>query len=124
MKVQLAVPVIATGDVTETVKYFEEVLGFAKQWIWGDPPTYAGLQSGEVWIYVNYDPDLASAVGEDGLAPEIFLWVEGIEDVYRQHVSRGAEVIEELSERPWGAMQYVVLEPNGYRIKIAELMEE
>jgi len=31
-----------------------------------------------------------------------------------------AEVIEELTEKPWRAKQYVVLEPNGYRIKIAQ----
>ena len=120
MKVQSAVPVIATEDVMETVRYFEEVLGFEKQWVWGDPPEYAGLKSGDALLYVNYDPDLAGAIGEDGLAPEIFLWVEKIEELYEQHRSCGAEVIEELSERPWKAKQYVVLEPNGYRIKIAE----
>ena len=120
MKVQSAVPVIATEDVMETVRYFEEVLGFEKQWTWGDPPEYAGLKAGDALLYVNYDPDMADAIGEDGLAPEIFLWVEGINEVYEQHRSCGAEVIEELCERPWGAKQYVVLEPNGYRIKIAE----
>ena len=71
-------------------------------------------------MYVNYDPDLATAIGEDGLAPEIFLWVERIHEVYDQHRRNGAEIIEELSERPWKAKQYVVLDPNGYRIKIAE----
>jgi len=120
MKVQIAVPVIATSDVIETTRYFEEVLGFERQWIWGDPPEYAGLKAGEAQLYINYDPDLAEAIGEDGLAPEIFLWVEEIESVYAQHLDNGAEVIEELSERPWGAKHYVVLEPNGYRIKIAQ----
>jgi catechol 2,3-dioxygenase-like lactoylglutathione lyase family enzyme len=112
--------VIATDDVMETVRYFEDVLGFEKEWVWGDPAEYAGLKAGEGIVYVNYDPDLAEAIEEDGLAPEIFLWVERIEEVYDQHRRNGAEIIEELSERPWKAKQYVVLEPNGYRIKIAE----
>jgi catechol 2,3-dioxygenase-like lactoylglutathione lyase family enzyme len=120
MKVHSAVPVIATDDVVETVRYFEDVLGFEKEWVWGDPPVYAGLKAGEGIVYVNYDPDLAETIEEDGLAPEIFLWVERIEEVYDQHRRNGAEIIEELSERPWKAKQYVVLEPNGYRIKIAE----
>jgi len=124
MKVPLAVPVIATVDVLETVRYFEEVIGFRQQWTWGAPPVYAGLQSGEAWIYVNHDPDLAAAIGERGLAPEIFLWVEEIDAVYERHRSNGAEVIDELNERPWGVRQYVILEPNGYRLKIAEPVKE
>ena len=120
MKISHSVPVIATADVVETVRYLEEVLGFAQQWSWGEPPVYCGLRAGEAWVYVNHDPDLAAAIGEGGLAPELFLWVEGIESAYARHRNAGAEVIEELSARPWGAMQYVLLEPNGYRIKVAE----
>jgi catechol 2,3-dioxygenase-like lactoylglutathione lyase family enzyme len=120
MKAHSVVAVIATDDVMETVRYFEDVLGFHKEWVWGDPLEYVGLKAGEGIVYVNYDPDLAGAIEEDGLAPEIFLWVERIEEVYDQHRRNGAEIIEELSERPWKAKQYVVLEPNGYRIKIAE----
>jgi catechol 2,3-dioxygenase-like lactoylglutathione lyase family enzyme len=120
MKVQTAVPVIATSDVIETARYFEEVLGFERLWVWGDPPDYAGLKAGAAHLYINYDPDLAEAIGEDGLAPEIFLWVDDIESVYARHRDNGAEVIEELTEKPWRAKQYVVLEPNGYRIKIAQ----
>ena len=41
MKVHSAVPVIATADVIETVRYFEDVLGFEKQWVWGDPPAFS-----------------------------------------------------------------------------------
>jgi len=41
-----AVPVIATSDVLGTIQYFEGTLGFKQQWIWGDPPVYAGVRAG------------------------------------------------------------------------------
>ena len=39
-----AVPVIA--DVLSAIRYFEQTLGFKQQWIWGDPPVYAGIRAG------------------------------------------------------------------------------
>jgi hypothetical protein len=35
-----------------------------------------------------------------------------------------AQITEALSERPWGVRQYVIREPNGYLLKVAESVEE
>jgi uncharacterized glyoxalase superfamily protein PhnB len=118
-----AVPVVATEDVAGTVDYFVQTLGFEQDWTWGDPPIYAGLKAGDVLLYINYDPETAVAIQQAELAPEIFLWVSEIESVYEQHLANGAEIVEELSARPWGALQYVVRDPNGYWLKIAEDVE-
>jgi len=115
-----AVPVICTDDVTATVVYFEETLGFKQDWIWGDPPVYAGLKAGTVEIYVTHDPGMARAIRQQELGPDVFLWVKGIDAVYEKHKAAGAEIFEALSERPWGVRQYVIREPNGYLLKVAE----
>ena len=115
-----AVPVVCTADVAGTVTYFEETLGFEQQWIWGDPPVYAGLEAGSVQIYVTLDPGMAAAIREQELGPDIFLWVKDIDAVFEKHKAAGAEIFEALSERPWGVRQYVIREPNGYLLKVAE----
>ena len=115
-----AVPVISASDVAATVAYFEQTHGFKQPWSWGEPPVYAGIKAGGAILYVTHDPELATAIRERGLAPDIFLWVRDIDTIYDQHRSQGAEITEELKERPWGVRQYVVREPNGYRLKIAE----
>jgi len=120
----IAVPVIATTDVLATVAWFEKTLGFQQQWKWGDPPVYAGIKAGGAMLYVSHDPDLAAAIRERGLTPDIFLWVKSIDDVYRRHRDNGAEIAEELTLRPWGVRQYVVRDPNGYLLKIAELDDD
>ena len=43
-----------------------------------------------------------------------------IDTVFEEHKRRGANIIEELATRRWDARQYVVEDPNGYRLKIAE----
>ena len=116
----LAVPVISTADVAATLAYWERTLGFEHQWSWGDPPVYAGIKAGGAMIYVTHDPEFTAALAERQLAPDIFLWVSNIDEVYAVHRAHGAEILEDLKVRPWGVRQYVVREPNGYHLKIAE----
>jgi len=118
-----AVPVIGTADVAGTVAYFEQTLGFKPQWIWGEPPVYAGVKAGSAMLYISCDPELAAAIREQCLTPDIFLWVSDIGKIYEEHRARHADIREELTERPWGVRQYVNREPNGYHLKIAEPLE-
>jgi uncharacterized glyoxalase superfamily protein PhnB len=119
-----AVPVIGTADVAGTISYFEQTLGFKQQWIWGEPPVYAGVRAGGALLYICYDPELATAIRERRLTPDIFLWVSDIGSIYEQHRAKLADITEELTERPWGVRQYMIREPNGYRLKIAEAIEK
>jgi len=119
-----AVPVIGTADVAATVAYFEQTLGFRQQWIWGEPPVYAGVKAGGALLYISHDPELATAIRERRLTPDIFLWVSDIGSIYEQHRAKHADITEELTERPWGVRQYVIRESNGYQLKIAESLEK
>ena len=89
-----AVPVIATADVAGTVQYFEKTLGFEQQWMWGEPPVYAGVRAGGALLYISSDPELAGAIQDRRLAPDVFLWVDDIENVYRQHRANGEDIEE------------------------------
>jgi uncharacterized glyoxalase superfamily protein PhnB len=120
MNYQSAVPVIATADVRATLEYYIHVLGFAEYFTFGDPLEYAGVHRDDVQIYVTRDEKLASALRSLDLHPDIFLWVKDVDTVYEAHKTRGAKVVEEISNRPWNARQYVIEDPNGYYIKVAE----
>lgn len=80
-----AVPVIASLDVMKTVEYFEGLLGFEREWIWGGPPIYAGLRAGTAMLYISHDPEFAGAIKERNLAPDIYFWVEDIHAIYERH---------------------------------------
>jgi hypothetical protein len=81
------------------------------------------VRAGGALLYICHDPELASAIRERRLSPDIFLWVSDIGSIYEQHRSKQADITEELTERPWGVRQYVIREPNGYHLKIAESIE-
>jgi uncharacterized glyoxalase superfamily protein PhnB len=124
MKHQQAVPVIATADVSSSVAYYTGVLGFTKHFVFGDPPVYAGVRRDDALIYITKDDKLAAALKELDLHPDVYLWVREVDKVFAEHKSRGAKVIEAISNRPWDARQYVIEDPNGYFIKIAEPLDD
>lgn len=115
-----AVPVIATNDIQKSVAFYTDVLGFDFDYIFGEPPVFGGVKSGDVEIYFTHSPDYSNLIKTKHLTPEIFIWVPEATDLFQQHVANGAEIFEEISDRPWGARQYVVRDINGYHLKFAQ----
>ena len=120
IQIHSAVPVIGTDDIQKSLSYYTEVLGFSPDFEFGDPIVYAGVKSGRAEIYFTYDPEFSNALKERKINPEIFIWLSDVDSLFNKHVTNGAEVIEPISDRPWGARQYVIKEINGYHLKFAQ----
>ena len=120
LELHSTVPVIGTADIRKSIEYYTKTLGFEPDFEFGDPLTYAGVRSGEAEIYFSYDPDLAKHLKEKDFHPEIFIWLDDADGAFERHTARGAEIIEPVSDRPWGARQYVVQDINGYHLKFAQ----
>jgi uncharacterized glyoxalase superfamily protein PhnB len=119
-----AVPVIATADVRSTIAYYMEVLGFREHFVFGDPPVYAGIERDGVLLYLTDDARLATTLKNANLHPDIFLWVQDVDRAFEEHQRNGAKIVEEIADRPWDARQYVIEDPGGYYLKIAEPFDE
>ena len=104
------------------MSYYTKVLGFQPDFEFGEPVVYAGVKSGDAEIYFSYDPDFVSAIREKKISPEVFIWLNDADSSFKQHVANGAEITETISDRPWGARQYVVKEINGYFLKFAQAL--
>ena len=115
-----AVPVIATDDIEKSISYYTEILGFLPDFKYGEPPVYAGVKSGDVEIYFTLDDKLVRLYKENKLNPEIFIWVPNADNLFNIHLKKGAEIVEPVADRPWGARQYVIKEINGYHLKFAQ----
>jgi PhnB protein len=63
---------------------------------------------------------MVKALKEKSLHPDLFIWVTNADHFYTMHLKNGADIIEEISDRPWGSRQYVVRDLNGYNLKFAQ----
>jgi uncharacterized glyoxalase superfamily protein PhnB len=123
-KYRSAVPVIATEDVSASLEYYTQVLGFEKHFVYGDPPVYAAVRRDDLLLYLSLDAELVRKLKSADLHPDVFLWVAGVDAAYDEHRASGAKVVEEIADRAWDARQYVVEDPNGYRLKFAEPLDD
>ena len=117
-----AVPVISTADIRGSIEHYVNALGFSPDFEFGDPVVYAGVKSGDAEIYFSHDPEMSELIQQTQWHPEIFLWLSDVRYLYKKHIANGAQIVEELADRPWGARQYVVQDINGYRLKFAQPM--
>lgn len=110
-----AEPVLPVSDVAETIKYWQEVLAFPTPWTSGDPPSIGAVSWHGAHVQFYKDPDKAKLSAGNA----IWIRVKYIDELYKIHIDRNANIVEPLKRQEWGMDQYVVKEVNGYDVLFA-----
>ena len=108
-------PILAVRDVAAATAYWRDVLGFQDVWVWGEPPTHGGANQDGVAVQFSLDPVLAATA--EGRA--VWFRVRNVTAMHALHQERGAEIVAALEPKPWGVSEYVVRDPDGYRLRFA-----
>ena len=99
-------PVLHVADVETTAAFYRDVLGFT--WDFGDE-TYA-----VVWrdnSAIHFVKDAGNPMGV-----HLFQWVKDVDAYYREIVGRGAVVVGEPTNQPYGIRELGVRDINGMGI--------
>ncbi len=106
-------PVIPAKDMTETLAFYVDRLGFTKTFDDasrpGDPVTYAGISRDGLTLHLQ-----AMVPGQSDGMPLIRIQVTGIEALYQEYDGRG--VVAEsgtLRITAWGTKEFGLYDPNG-----------
>ena len=113
-------PVLAVHDVSETISYWQEVLGFPVKWTWGEPPVHGAVSWQKAHIQFSRNPDLAAA----SKGNSIWIRLQRLEELYKIHQQRNAEIIAPLASQPWGMAQYTIRDINGYFVDFAGMIPD
>ena len=109
-KVECIIPILNVSDLRASMDYYVNVLGFRKDWDWGDPPDFAGISRGDSSIMLC----------ENGQGhPGTWLWI-GVEDAdefYEEYKASGAIIRDDPINYPW-AYELRVEDPDGHVLRI------
>ena len=108
-------PVLAVHDISETVLYWQDTLGFPSKWTWGEPPVHGGVSWQKVFIQFSRNPQLATA----SKGNSIWIRLQHVESLYNFHQKKNAEIVDPIENKPWGMMEYILREINGYYLHFA-----
>ncbi len=106
-------PQFFTTDMTATLAYYEEKLGFACVGKWMDPPVYAITVRDEQRIHFRCAaaPKAANKYKEELL--DAYLLVEDADGLYAEYSARGVEFARGLGDMPWHSREFVVKDCDG-----------
>jgi len=114
-------PVLTVADLPAAVRYFSEVLGFDVDFVYGDPPVHARVKTGDGTqgqpIYIHLSPpgdDEAGRLPTGELRIHVGHDLDGLCEVYR---SRGAEIVQQPINQPWGLREFLLREPQGHFLR-------
>ena len=108
-------PILAVRDVVAATAYWRDMLGFEEVWLWGEPPTHGGANQDGVALQFCLNPALA----ERAEGQTIWIRVQNVQATYALHQERGAEIVAALERKRWGLSEYVIRDPDGYRLRFA-----
>ena len=113
-----AVPQLFASDITASLAFFTDKLGFAVAFVYGEPAFYAQVKRTGAQIAVRHvDRDVmdriaaAMSAGVDMLAASIS--VDDVQALYSEFRAANVAFHQQLRTEPWGARTFIVRDPDG-----------
>jgi catechol 2,3-dioxygenase-like lactoylglutathione lyase family enzyme len=111
--------VLAVRNLQESTRFYMDVLGFRRDFGDGsDGWSFLSRDSFKVRLGECPDERPASELGDHSYF--VYLTVEGLDELHQELSGRGAQVISEPEEQPWGVREFSVRTPDGHRIRFGE----
>ncbi|TLD68969.1 VOC family protein [Phragmitibacter flavus] len=120
MQTTCASPILQVKDLQEALSFYIDVLGFSEDFVYGDPPYYAGVKYGEVIFHL-----CSSEEGEERLGKgAVYVFCDEVDGYYAKIISRGAEVTSPLNTYPYGMRDFQIKDKDGNLLTFGTSVEE
>ena len=135
MKVEGITPVINVSDIAASFAWFQK-WGWKKRWDWGTPPTFGavGCDSSTVFLCLNCQGGRGKGTNtttfqvEGDEAADKGVWmcvfVADVEEVHRQCVAAGLEIMLPPTNVPWGMREMHLRHPDGHIFRVGQGLDE
>ena len=104
-------PILNVKDVPASIEHYVSVLGFEKNWDWGEPPTFASVSRDDVCIFL-----CQGGQGQSGTWMSIF--VDDVDALYEEYKARGAKIRQPPTNFSWGMREMNVENLDGHRFRM------
>ncbi len=102
-------PSLAVSDVRAAAEFYTTRLGFRLGFTWGEPPTIAGVNLGQVQIFLEQGRPVPEGCS-------IYFVVDDADALYDFHRAGGLDIAEPIGDRPWGIRDYTLRDLHGYHL--------
>jgi catechol 2,3-dioxygenase-like lactoylglutathione lyase family enzyme len=115
-----AAPQLLVDNLNDSLAFYEQRLGFSRDFVYEG--FYASVSRDRAVIHLKCAPKLEAerAHRRSGEHLDIYLAVSGAREMHDELVGRGAPIVRQLEQRPWGTRDFYVEDPDGYILCFSE----
>lgn len=100
-------PALVVSDIPAAAEFYTRKLGFKLTFTWGDPPTFAGVNLGNVQMFLQKG-------APDPKGCTVSFIVGNADELYEFHRDNGVEIATPIDDRDYGIRDYGVRDLHGY----------
>ena len=100
-------PSILADDIPAAVDFYVRQLGFRQSFLFGDPPTMAGVNLGDVQVFLEKGTP-------DPKGSAVYFVVGDADEIFEFHRANGVTIVESPKDQPYGIRDYSIRDLNGY----------
>jgi GNAT superfamily N-acetyltransferase/catechol 2,3-dioxygenase-like lactoylglutathione lyase family enzyme len=108
-----SVPILFSSDVSKSIEYYTEVLGFDSKWEWEDPPTFGGVSKNSVEIFFCKN-------GQGRPGTWIAVMVDDVDEYYERIKLKGAKILFPPEDKEWHLREMLVQDPDEHVLRFGQ----
>jgi catechol 2,3-dioxygenase-like lactoylglutathione lyase family enzyme len=114
------VPQLRTTDMTSSVRFYTDKLGFSVEFNYGD--FYTGIRAGDQIFHLKLvdEQDPSIPYVDEGEHFHLYLQAEGLSNVAAQLKANGVEFVKDIHETPWNTREVVIHDDQGHTLYLGE----
>lgn len=121
-------PCFLVADVVASADHYRDVFGFVYDRFWGDPPSFCMVQRAGVVIMLSQPEDGVVARPNRAVAPghdpwDAYVWVDDADALLAEFRERGATIVRDICDQPYGCRDFDVEDPDGYLLCFGHELE-
>ena len=112
--------VLAVKDLAIEAAYYIDKLGFERDFT---APGWEFLSFGDFKVMLGECSDEMTAEATGNHSWFAHALVENVDEIYAEFIERGAEILSQIANKPWGIRDFTVVTPGGHRIVFGEVID-
>lgn len=102
-------PALRAPDLSAAVEFYTKTLGFELGFTWGEPPEMAGVNLGDVQMFLQRGTPSTQGCS-------VYFVVGNADELFEYQGANGVEILQPPGDRPYGLRDYRVRDLNGYEL--------
>jgi uncharacterized glyoxalase superfamily protein PhnB len=109
------VPILFVRNVSASAAFFREKLGFAVDFLYGEPPFYGSVSRGHACLHLRFvhRPNFAELAAREVSLILATVEVSDVQGLFEELAARDVDFAQAPTRQAWGGTDFHVRDPDG-----------